>query len=214
MLEKDIIRNVLQNHQYVNAHDYAGKYVDQILLEDSSNDDIKYLATKTFRNMIRYELQLECERHTYTGSDFWDVHTMINYFLEQLKLHTIYSNTSANEVRHISETVFFTCFKEDLFSEKELSTETSVEKSSDISEASAAADASETEASSPDRTDSGESGEPSTEYPGTEEAAATEEPETLSVDSEPDIDKAVSESSPSESECSSEDADSKGSNET
>lgn len=120
MLEKDIIRNVLLNHQYANAHEYAGKYVDQILLEDSSNDDIKYLATKTFRNMIRYELQMECENHTYTGSDFWDVHTMINYFLEQLKLHTIYSNTSADEVRHISETVFFTCFKEDLFQEQVL----------------------------------------------------------------------------------------------
>lgn len=115
MLEKEIIQNVLQNHRYLNAHDYAGAYVDQILLEDSSSDDIKYLATKTFRNMIRYELQLECERHTYTGGEFWDVHTMINHFLEQLKLHTIYSSTSANEVRHISETVFFACFKEDLF---------------------------------------------------------------------------------------------------
>lgn len=120
MLEKDIIRNVLLNHQYANAKEYAGKYVDQILLEDSSNDDIKYLATKTFRNMIRYELQVECEKHTYTGSDFWDVHTMINFFLEQLKLHSIYSNTSADEVRHLGETIFFTCFKEDLFPDESL----------------------------------------------------------------------------------------------
>lgn len=139
MLEKDIIRNVLLNHQYANAREYAGKYVDQILLEDSTNDDIKYLATKTFRNMIRYELQMECENHTYTGSDFWDVHTMINYFLEQLKLHTIYSNTSADEVRHISETVFFTCFKEDLFQEQdaeEAATKTGGEVPSNASETS------------------------------------------------------------------------------
>lgn len=134
MLEKDIIRNVLLHHHYLSAQDYAGKYVDQILLEDSSNDDIKYLATKTFRNMIRYELQQECENHTYTGSEFWEVHTMINFFLEQLKLHSIYSNTSADEVRHLGETVFFTCFKEDLFVESDDSEEKKEEENVDSSD--------------------------------------------------------------------------------
>lgn len=154
MLEKEIIRNVLQNHQYADAKEYAGKYVDQILLEDSSNDDIKYLATKTFRNMIRYELQIECEKHTYTGSDFWEVHTMINFFLEQLKLHSIYSNTSADEVRHLGETVFFTCFKEDLFPDDTLSSSEFSEKISDLEKDSEKEESGETEQTTPESNES------------------------------------------------------------
>ena len=47
---------------------------------------------------------------------------------------SIYSNTSADEVRHLGETVFFTCFKEDLFVESDDSEEKKEEENTNSSE--------------------------------------------------------------------------------